>query len=118
MKQESAALYPIVNLVALILFAIKDNAEAIPTNALCQIIGIAPTLMVVQVQARLSETDWGHSNDSHQQSDVTHRPSTARTEHHVSTFGHGDNSAPIFISFGSIVGSPAQEIADKGGTMV
>jgi len=115
---ESAAIYPIVNLFALILFAIKDNAQVIPSNALCQIIGIAPTLIVVQVQAGLSETDRGYSMDSRQRSGVPHRPSTARTEYHVSTFAHGNNSSPMVISIGSTTHSTSHEITDKEGTTV
>jgi len=115
---ESAALYPIVNLFMLVLFAIKENAQAIPANALCQVIGIVPTLIVVQVQAGLSEADRGHSNDNRQRSGVTDRSSTARTEYRVSTLGHGDNSVPIVLSIGSAPGSPAQEVTDKEGTTV
>lgn len=89
----------------LILFAVKDNAQVIPANALCQIIGIAPTLIVVQVQAGLSEADRGHSNDSRKLS---------ITDHHISTFGHGSNSAPIVMSYDwSTAHSPTQEISEK-----
>jgi len=87
----------------------------IPANALCQIIGIAPTLIVVQVQAGLSEADRGHSNDSRQRSGVTGL--TSRTTHHVSTFGHGSNLVPIE----SAAGSSTQEIKviiEKEGTTV
>ena len=93
----------------LILFALKDNTQAIPASALCQIIGIAPTLIVVQVQAGLSEADRGRSNDSRQRSGVTGR--TPRATHHISTFGHRSNLVPI-ISIGSVAGSPTQEIKE------
>ena len=86
----------------------------IPANALCQIIGIAPTLIVVQVQAGLSEVDRGHSNDSRKRGDVTGRTSTARTNYRVSTFSHGSDSALMVTSFDwSGAGSLTQEISEK-----
>ena len=88
----------------LILFAAKDNAQVIPANALCQIIGIAPTLIVVQVQAGLSEADWEYSNDSRK---------LPITDHHISTFGYGSNSAPIISYDWSTAHSPIEEISEK-----
>lgn len=74
----------------------KDNARAIPANALCQIIGIAPTLVVVQVQAGLSEADRGRI-----------------------TFDHRSGSAPIVVSIDqSTLSSYIQEIPEKGGVTV
>jgi hypothetical protein len=112
-EQESAALYPTLNLITLFLFAAKDNAQVIPANALCQIIAIAPTLIVVQVQAGLSEADRGHSNDSRKRRGVTGRPSGI--DHHLSTFGHGSDSVPIVLSFDwSVADSPTQGTLEKG----
>jgi len=103
----------------LILFATKNNAQAIPANALCQIIGIAPTLIVVQVQAGLSEADRWYSNDNRNRRGVTDGPSKARTSYEGSSFGHGAGSAPIVISIDRpTVASFAQEIPEKESTIV
>lgn len=108
-----------MNLITLILFATKDNAQAIPANALCQIIGIAPTLVIVQVQAGLSEADRGYSKKSRERGSVTGRPSRARADYHVSTFGHGGDSVPIVISIDRYtVSSPVQEIPEKESATV
>jgi len=112
---ESAALYSFVNLITIILFAAKDNAQAIPANALCQIIGIAPTLVVVQVQAGLSEADRGRTNDRYESRGMTGGPSRAGPEYG----GHGSESAPVVVSIGrSTFGSHVHEVPEKGSAVV
>lgn len=52
---ESGAIYPIANLFVIILFAVKSSAQAIPVNALAQLVAIAPTIIIIQVQSGNSQ---------------------------------------------------------------
>lgn len=50
---ESNSIYPLTNAIALLCWGAKSNVQVIPVNVLAQIIAIAPTLMILQVQKGL-----------------------------------------------------------------
>jgi hypothetical protein len=77
---ESGAIYPIVNVFVIVLFAMQSTTQAIPVNALAQVVAIAPTIIIIQVQTGNSQASgsagsWGvrtgtsssliHSNSQH-----------------------------------------------------